>query len=69
MPLPHCKTLHWIWRHRDELPDITKSEVEEYVFSLNCGVQVKQAINTGYIFRLKVISELQIMALEFIHFN
>ena len=44
VPLPHCKTLHWIWRHREELPDITKSEVEEYVFSLNCGIQVNRLL-------------------------
>ena len=45
VPLPHCKTLHWIWRHREELPDITKNEVEEYVFSLNCGIEVKIRIS------------------------
>ena len=41
VPLPHCKTLHWIWRHRSKLPGIDQAEVEKYVFSLNCGAQVK----------------------------
>ena len=41
VPLPHCKSIYWIWRHRSKLPGIDEAEVEKYVFSLNCGAQVE----------------------------
>lgn len=37
VPLPQCKTLLWMWRHRHEIPDVP---VEKFVRSLRCGLEI-----------------------------
>ena len=40
VPLPQCKLLNWIWRHRTEIPQETSQNVEKFVTSLRCGLDI-----------------------------
>ena len=40
VPIPQCKTLHWMWRHRTEFPSKSPEEVEKFIFSLRCGMDL-----------------------------
>merc|ERR1719362_1228465 len=38
VPLPQCKSLNWMWRHRTEIPNETSENVENFITSLKCGL-------------------------------
>ena len=38
VPLPQCKLLNWMWRHRTEIPNETSENVEKFIISLKCGL-------------------------------
>ena len=38
VPLPQCKLLNWMWRHRTEIPKETSENVEKFITSLKCGL-------------------------------
>ena len=38
VPLPQCKSLNWMWRHRTEIPNETSENVEKFITSLKCGL-------------------------------
>ena len=40
VPIPQCKTLNWMWRHRSEFPSLESEEVENFIFSLGCGLDL-----------------------------
>ena len=40
MPLPQCESLNWIWRHRDEITIKPSNQIEEFIWSLDCGLKV-----------------------------
>ena len=40
VPLPQCKALNWLWRNRESIPTISQDNIEEFIFSLNCGLDI-----------------------------
>ena len=38
VPLPQCKLLNWMWRHRTEIPKETSENVEKFITSVKCGL-------------------------------
>ena len=40
VPLPQCKLLNWMWRHRTEIPQENSETVVKFITSLRCGLDV-----------------------------
>ena len=40
VPIPQCKTLNWMWRHRSDFPEKSTEEVENFIYSLGCGLDL-----------------------------